>query len=526
MRNSLTRIVVFLSVGFLLISLTGVIYGAEVSEEGKYGGTLTIATPKDVYNLDPGKSNELSSQAVYEQIFDTLVAFDAGLNIIPHVAESWESNDRADVWTFKIREGIKFHDGKSLTAEDVAYSFQRILDSPEAASQKRSKIEMIGNIETPDNYTVVFYLNKSYAPFPGAARQHIVPKHIAQEGDLTKNLVGSGPFKFVEWKRDEYVMLERNENYWLKRPYLEKVVFKPIPDGTVAAMSILVGEVDVVEEVLGQTIPQLNKAPGVSVKTAEGMNYFFIAFKQYGDPYNDVRFRKLVYYSTDMDQLIATIFENNTGVRAYTPAAPGIWPRDLEYMKSIAIKKDHEKAKELFEELIADGKMGRGTPIYMRVNEDPMRMKIGEVIITNLQELGVNAKLEVTEWSAYVEWLLKSGDPGIYIIGTTPAIVDPDAVFHWLFSTEAHQTGIIMGLKKHKADEWLDQARHSTNRQEREELYIKAARWAIEEEVLHIPAYHSNTVIAVRDRVHDLNPSPNNLWWLTTHFANVWVDNK
>jgi len=517
---------ILLLVGLLLIGMTGIIYGEQVSEEEKYGGTLTIAAAKDAYNLDPGRSNDLPSTAVYDQIYDTLVTFDSQLNIIPHVAESWKSNETGDVWTFNIRKDIKFHDGEMLTSDDVAYSFQRILDSPEAASQKKSKIEMIESIETPDNYTVVFNLSAPYAPFPGAARQHIVPKHIAKERDLMKNPVGSGPFKFVEWKRDEHIILERNENYWLKKPYLNRVVFQPIPDGTVAAMSILTGEVDIVEEVLGQTIPNLKRAPGVSVRTAEGMNYYWIGFRQYGDPYNDVRFRKMVYHSTDMDQTIATVFENNTGVRAYTPAAPGTWPRDLEYMKSVALEKDHDKAKELFNELISDGKMQKDTPIYVRVNEDQIRMKIGEVIVTNLQEIGVNAELEVIEWSAYLDWVLRSEDPGIYMLGTTPSIVDPDAVFHWLFSTEGHHGGVILGLDEHKADEWINQARQSVDRAKREELYLKVGRWAMGEKVLHIPGYHRNTVVAVRDRVHDFKASPNNLWWLTNHFANVWVEEK
>jgi len=496
-----------------------------VSASAKSGGALVIATAQDAYILDPGVTNDLASNRICDQIFDTLVAFDEDLNLIPHIATDWYVSEDNLSWTFELREGVKFHDGTELTAEDVLFSFNRILNMTAADTQKRSKIEMIESIEALDDYTVVFHLSNPFAPFPEAARMHILPKHLGDRADFASSPVGSGPFEFVGWERDEQIVLKRNENYWLTRPNLDKVIFKPIPDGIVASMALLTGEVNAVENVLSQTIPQFQKARDVDVLYAEGMNYYWIGFRLYGPPYDDIRFRQMVYYSTNVDEMVESIFEYDTGTRAYGPVAPGLWPRDLDYMKSIAIEKDWDKAKELFNELIADGVMERDTPVYFRVNEDPIRMKIAEIVTTNLQKIGVNAKMEVIEWSAYLDWATKSTDPGIYMLGTTPTIVDPDAIFHWLFSPTGTQGGAILGLGDHKAVPWILEARESADPVLREELYKKTQRWAIEEELLHIPAYHQNVVIAVNNKVHGLKPAPNGMWFIATSFTNVWIDN-
>jgi len=497
------------------------------SDIPKDGGTLTIAVAKDVYTLDPGRTNDLQSQRVYSLIFDTLVTNNKKFQIISSVAESW-SDVGAKEWTFKLKRGIKFTDGTELTSEDVAYSFQRILDVPEAASQKRSKISMIERIETPDKYTVKFYLSFPYAPFLGAAAQHIVPKHVVEsvgEKEFGRKPVGSGPFTLKEWILDDHVTLSRNETYWRAKPHLGQIVFRPIPDPTVAAMAAIAGEVDVVEQLQGSTIDKV-KGAGVDVKIAEGMTYYPVAFRMYGPPYDNVKFRKMVYYSTDMDSAIAVVLPNGTGYRAYTPVILGVWPRDVEHAKSVALKQDKAKAKALFEELIAEGVMTKATPVVFLSNEDSVRVKLFEIMVTNLKEIGVNAQLKVLEYSAWLDSVVKQKVPCICCLGCTAAILDPDAIFNWQFSCGSNLGGNILGLKRSEIDDMLAQARTTTDRGVRETLYKKIEKWVIEENVYHIPAYTLNTVIAVNKRVHGLEPSPDGYWRILIEDTNVWVDPK
>ncbi len=496
------------------------------------GGTLKIAMYADPTTLDPGGANDLPSQKAYNLIFDTLVAFDKNMQLIGHVATTWKPSQESKVWTFTIREGIEFHDGTPLKAEDVAFSFQRILDAPEAASQKRSSIAMIDTIETKGK-DVIFKLKYSFAPFPGTTAQiHIVPKELAKEvgnKNFASHPVGSGPFKFVEWIKDDHITSERNDQYWLKKPNLEKVILRPIPEGTVRAMSLMTGEVDVVGQVSSETIPKLQGVKGVELLTTTGLNYYWLGFRQYGAPYNNLKFRKMVNYAIDMDGAIKTIFPHGNAVRAYGAVPPLIWPNDGEYLKKHCIRQDKAKARKLFEELIAEGVMKRDTKILVSMLKDPERIKLAEILVTNLKEIGLNTELKVNETGAYIQSLVKGKEPFIYSLYTVPKYLDPDAVFSWLFLTGPNGSthgAKILGLRETESriNDAIAKARVISDQAERSKVYVTLQRYILPDRFYHIPAYHRNIVVGKRSTVHDLYPAPNDLFWLVTHFSNVWVE--
>lgn len=499
---------------------------AVVAQEPVAGGTLKITTVKDAIVLDPGRTNDAASSHIYDQIFDTLVTFNSDLDIVPSIAASWEVTEDGARWQFNLRDDVLFHDGSPLTSEDVAFSFQRILDAPEAASQKRSKIAMIDSIETPDATTVVFNLSFPYAPFLGAALQHIVPKQIVEgigEAEFASNPVGSGPFKFHSWTRDEAVVLVANEEYWLKTPNLARVEFRPVPDSTVAALGAIAGETDVVEGLSGQMIERV-RAANVDVQTVAGLNYYWIGFTQYDTPYDNATFRRMVAHAVDLDSAIPVIYPNGAATRALGPVAEGLWPRNVEALEAKTIPYDPDEAKRLFQELQADGVMTAETPVVFHINNDPPRQKVAEYVVNSLQAIGVNAVLKVDEWSVYLGNLIDDEDGQLYILGTVPAIIDPDAVFNWLFSCESNQGGVILGLTCSELDDWLFEARNITDQERRAELYEAVLDVVLFDEVYHIPAYHLTQNIAVNRRVHDLQVSPLGVWNLVTPDANVWVE--
>lgn len=493
----------------------------------KPGGTLVIATKKDAIKLDPGRNNVVESMNVIDQIFDALVVYNSKLEIAPWVAESWTTTPDGKSLTFKIRQGIKFHDGSPLTAEDVAFSFQRILAVPAAISGKRTRIDMIEKITVVDPYTVQIDLKYPFAPFLGGARIHIVPKKIVEavgEEKFANEPVGSGPFKFKSWKRDEAITLVRNDDYWFTKPYLDAVVFKPIPDATVAGMSGIVGEVHVVDGILGQ-LRERAQAAKLTVDQVEGMNYYFIGFTQYAAPYNNVKFRRMVAHSVDLEKAIPSIFQGDA-TRAWGPVAPGVWPRDLETLKAEFPKPDKAKATALFEELISEGVMKRDTPIVFHVNPDPPRQKLAEYVVVSLKEIGVNASLKVSDYTAYSANLNKNHEGQMYILGTIPAVPDPDAVFNWLFSSGSNHGGNILGLKKSEVDDLLMQGRQITDRAKREEIYKQIQRKVILEQLYHIPGYHQNQVRAISPLVHGMKTQPMGGWQLVTGETNVWMESK
>jgi peptide/nickel transport system substrate-binding protein len=258
------------------------------------------------------------------------------------------------------------------------------------------------------------------------------------------------------------------------------------------------------------------------------MNYYWIGFRQYASPYTNVKFRQMVNSAIDMDGIIANVLLNGTGSRAYGVVPPGLWPRDLDFMKANAIQQDKELAKQLFAELIAEGVMTSETEVVFHVNQDAVRELIGEIIVSELQSIGVNAVLKISEWAAYLDAVIKTEEPCMYMLGTTPKIPDPDAVFSWLFSSgEDGSThgSLILGLSEQpEINQLLLEARTTPDQSQREELYKEIQRWAITENAYHIPAFHLSVTMAHSTKVHGLVALPSQIWMLCTETANVWVD--
>src|SRR5262249_1968520 len=150
----------------------------------------------------------------------------------------------------------------------------------------------------------------------------------------------------------------------------------------------------------------------------------------------DLRFRQAVYMATDFDAAIKAIFPPEIGTRIYGPNPPGLWPEDQEFLRSIALKRDPEKAKDLFAQLVAEGVMPKAYKVQVAPPPDDARGRIVEVMVTNLKELGVNAEVMQVDWATYLKLLEQSDQSSIYMLGTTPAIADPDAVNRWLFSQD------------------------------------------------------------------------------------------
>jgi peptide/nickel transport system substrate-binding protein len=498
----------------------------------KMGGTLRIAMYADATSLDPGGANDIPSQKAYNLLYDTLLAFDKNMQLVAHVATAWKPSQESKVWTFTIRQGITFHDGSPLTSEDVAFSYQRILEAPEAASQKKSSIAMIESIEAKGN-EVTFKLKYPFAPFPGTTAQiQIVPKKLAKEvgnKGFASKPVGSGPFKFVEWVKDDHITYERNDPYWLKKPNLERVILRPIPEGTVRAMSLMTGEVDVVDQVSSETIPRLRGAKGVELLATTGLNYYWLGVRQYGPPYNNLKFRQMVYSAIDMDGAIKTIFPNGNAVRAYGAVPPLIWPDDNKFLKDNAIRQDKAKAKKLFEELVSEGVMKQDTKIIVAMPNDPERLKLGEILVTHLKEIGVNAELKVMETGAYIDQAVKGTEPYIYSLFSVPRYLDPDAVFSWLFLSGPNGSthgAKILGLQQAdpKINEPIEKARVISDQAERSRLYAALQRYLMIDRIYHIPAFYRTVMVGKRTEIQDLYPAPNDLFWLVTSFSNVWLD--
>ena len=506
---------------------------AKPTEKPPEAQQLVIGASKDIRSLDPVQHNDADSQYVYDLIHDTVALLDSDFNVTPHLAESWDVSDDGLEYTYHFRKGVKFHDGSELTADDVVFTIERILRNEYPEGRKKEKIEMIDSYQKVDDSTVEIKLKFAYAPFAaGFGVQAIVPKAAVERmGDVEygKAPVGCGPFKYVEWKPNTHVVLEGFDDYWMVKPKLDGITVRPIPENAVAVANLIAGDVDVINDVVSTNIPQLQGAAdkGIEVLNAAGFSYYFLGFRMMKPPFTDLRFRQAVYMSTDWDGAIETILPPELGRRAYGTVPPGLWPRDEEYLKSIALKQDKEKAKALIQELMDEGVMDEETKVTIIPPQDDTRIRLGEILATNLQELGVNAELLIIEWATFPEY--RSGPENIiYMLGTVPAIPDPDANVRWLFSKDSvHGTSlnIVHFAEYPEWDALIKKAQMSQDRGEREQIYRDLVRTMMELRV-HIPLYHRNAIMAMRDYVKDFRPSPLYRWDIVRPWAHVHIEGK
>ena len=504
------------------------------------GGTVTVGVSQTFIDLDPRVANSVYDSYVINSLFDDLIALDPEtLAPIPYVAKSWDVAEDGSSITFYLNEGIKFHNGEDLTAEDVTYTFNWIID-PANGTPNAAQYEWLKEAVTVDNYTVKFINKLEWTPYCPALITEpaaIVPKDTCEEmGPDAFNLapIGSGPYKFVEWITGDHITLERNEDYWLVYPNLDKIVFRPIPNLATMMLELEAGGIDIVDNMPAQDVPRFQADPNVVVLQVPSLSYFHIGFNHSHLPSSDIRFRKACYMSVDFDAAVFSIFQGITGIRAYgcTPAA--LWANDREYLQANAIEEDDEEAKRLFDELKAEGIIPADfeTTIYCPL--DPRRVQLSTILATNLQENGINAQVQPLDWGPLLDLLYRSdADPlgedfEIYVMGwiSTP---DPNAFIYYLFTTENATIGTANNFSWYsnpEVDRLLKEAATvpACDQATREALYVKAQRIVFIEDMADIPGYHYIVTQGVRARVHDYRLNALGDVEFCSPSNNVWVD--
>ncbi len=457
--------------------------------------TLTIAIQDDVSDLDPGFGSTISvNEKVINLIFDGLVEYGEGLSLIPGIAKSWDISEDGTTYTFYLRDGIKFHNGQTLTAEDVKYTYERILD-PEAGSGQLAKVELIDSIAVLDDLTVQFQLQEPYAPFLLSAAFGVVPKDYVEtvgKDHFARNPVGSGPFRLVEWKSGDRLVLKANEDYYLGRPSLDTVVIRPISEPTVQAIELKSGGIDVATNLGVPQLEELKQDSRFEIASAPGDSIHFVGFMDSMPPYDNVDLRKVLYMATPFDQAVPSMY-NNIGVRAYSWISPTLWPDDLEYMKSHALAYNPSEAKKLYDQLVADGVVPRDfvVDVWTAPSSVP-RLKMAEIMVTSLQQIGIKARTQVIEFGTLMD-KMGAEETGVYFFGFG-SDADPDFWLYRWFRSDGS-----LNFSKYAdadVDQWLDAAKATTDQKERGELYKKVLRRALTEDYVHIPfAFLNDTVV-------------------------------
>ena len=499
------------------------------------GGTFTFALAKDAVNMDYIDGDDHSSSIIHHLLYDQLIQFDPVTQIpTAELATSWELAEDGVTLTMHLQEGITFHNGEALTAEDVVYSFDRILDEENASPMRGKFAEWLEDVVAVDETTIqIVHQFPFAASFLYIAELHIVPMDLMEEvGREAFALapVGSGPFVYTEWVKGERLVLDRNDVYWMKTPNLERVVMRPIPELTVQALELETGGIDLMTEMAPADYVRLQTSDDVTLFTASGATYYYIAFNLAKAPFNDIRFRKAVYRSVDLTGAVGAVFQGNTATRAFGSLPESLWASDYDYLReNVALETDLDIARDLISELVDEGVMDKDQEIVIWTPTDDTRRNLGTVMATGMQQAGLTVRVQPTDWGTFIPVLLRDGNPegdwDIIVLGWT-GNSDPDNYMFPMF----HGSNAIIGTTSNLAlyqndavDVLLDAARRASDQSVRETLYVEAQRIVFASYV-QIPGFFKLLINAAGPRVNGYILDPQEYVGLCNQWTNVYVD--
>ncbi|MDC7223766.1 MAG: ABC transporter substrate-binding protein, partial [Spirochaetales bacterium] len=384
------------------------------SSDSKAGGVLVFGRSGDSVGLDPARETDGESFYGSTAVYDTLVEFVPGETAIqPALAESWSFSEDGLTATFKLREGVKFHDGTDFNADAVVYSFERQFKEDHPDHDKgpwkywgyMDMDSIVDAVIAVDDYTVDFKLKKKEAPFIANLAMDfaaiVSPTAAAKYGeDFTNNPVGTGPFKFVSWVKDDSIVFEKNADYWGGEVYLDRLILKVIPDATARWLALQKGEVDVIDFPSPEDLDEMKATEGITVQQQEGLNVGYLALNNEKAPYDNVLVRQAMNYAIDRDEIVAAVY-GEAGKPAKNPLPPTMWSYndDIE-----AYPYDPAKAQELLAE--AGYPDGFETEIWaMPVARpyNPNGKKVAEVMQAQLAKVGITVEIISYEWGTYLD---------------------------------------------------------------------------------------------------------------------------
>lgn len=500
------------------------------AENPKYGGTLIFGRGGDSVGLDPADITDGESTRVTEMIFEGLVGFKGETtDIIPVLATSWKVSKDGKVWTFKLRKGVKFHDGTPFNANAVKFSFDRQFDKNHPYYKygkweyAEFALEPLEKVEVVDDYTVRFILKYPFAPFLANLAMFscaiVSPTAVEKyKADFFKNPVGTGPFKFVEWVQKDKIVLEANTEYWGGRPYLDRLIFRVIPDNSVRWLELQKGSIDAMDGINPDDIPAIKSDPNVVFYQVPALNICYLAMNMEKKPFDNVLVRRAINYAINKKAIVEAFYKG-IGIVAKNPIPPNM----MGYNDKI---KDYEYSPEKAKELLAKAGYPNGfettlwTPPIPRVYI-PQPTKVAEAIQSDLAKVGIKAKIVTYDWGTYLQ-KTRSGEHDMAILGWGSDNGDPDNTIYVLLDKDNAKKGVASNIAFYKNDKLHDiliKAQQVTSVSARKRLY-EAAQEIIKLDAPWVTIAHTSAIAAARKYVKNFSVPPIG----AIKFTRVWLD--
>jgi len=484
-----------------------------------YGDAIVEGSIGDVSGFLTAVTSDSASHTAAGYVFNGLVRYDRNLKLEGELAESWEVSPDGRKITFHLRKGVMWHDGKPFTSGDVMFTYRRMID-PNTPTAYAEDFKQVTRASNPDPYTFVVEYEKPFAPALASWGMHILPKHLLEmypdisRSPLNKKPVGTGPFRFVEWKTGEKTVFEANPDYFEGRPYLSRVITRVIPDPATMFLELKSGGIDMMGLTPIQYTRQTNTEEfrrSFNKYRYLSFGYTYLGFRLSHPLFSDRRVRQAFAYAIDKKEIIDGVLFG-LGQEATGPYKPGTWAHNPDVKR---YPHDPERAKALLAEagwkdaggegvLEKGGRKFAFTVLTNAGNES--RAKTAAIIQQNLAAVGIRMEIRTLEWSAFINEFVDKRNFDAVILGWSIS-QDPDQYDIWSSKKTGPKELNFVGFADAEVDRLLEEGRRTFDIEKRKKAYFRIQEILAEEQP-YVFLYYPDSLPVVQKRIHGIEPAP------------------
>jgi peptide/nickel transport system substrate-binding protein len=489
------------------------------SGEPAYGDAIINGSIGDVSGFLTAVTSDSASHGAAAYVFNGLVRYDKDLRLEGELAESWEVSPDGKRIVFHLRKDVTWHDGKPFTSDDVMFTYEKMIDpnTPTAYAEHFRQVKRAAN---PDPHTFIVEYEEPFAPALASWGMHILPKHLLEEypdisrSPLNKRPVGTGPYKFVEWKTGARTVFDANPDYFEGRPYISRVVTRVIPDPATQFLELKSGGVDMMNLTPLQYARQTNTAAferSFNRYRYLSFAYTYLGFRLSHPFFEDKRVRQAIAHAINKQEIIDGVLLG-LGAEATGPYKPGTWAHNPAVRR---YPYDPGKAKALLAEagwkhadrgglLEKDGRPFAFTVLTNAGNES--RAKTAAIIQQNLAAVGIRMDIRTLEWAAFINEFVDKRKFDAVILGWGIS-QDPDQYNIWHSSKTGTKELNFVGYRNEEVDRLLEEGRRTFDIEKRRAAYRRFQEILAEEQP-YVFLYYPDALPVVHKRFRGIEPAP------------------
>ena len=515
------RLSVFLAAFFLSACLNA--YAQE------HGDAFIDGSIADARTLLPILASDSASAGVCGLIFNGLVKYDKDINLVGDLAESWEIQDGGLTVVFHLRKGVRWHDGRPFSAADVEFTYKKLVD-PSVRTPYSGDFERVKSCEVVDDYTVRVTYKEPFAPGLASWGMAIMPKHILEKEDLNMSAfarrpVGTGPYRFKAWKTQEKIELVSNPDYFEHQPFIDRVVYRVIPDEATMFLEVETQGVDSA----GLTPLQFKRQTDTPFFKKyyrkfqlPSFGYTYMGYNLRSPLFNDKRVRQALNYAVDKQEILNIVLLGY-GRECTGPFLPESWSFNAQVQPA---EFNPEKARRLLGEagwsyrqgggLEKEGRKFEFTLITNQGNDE--RLKVAQIIQRRLKDIGIEVKIKVVEWSVFLTEYIDKHNFDAVLLGWSLGR-EPDNYDIWHSSKTKEGEFNFIGYNNPEVDSLLVEARRTFDQEKRKSCYQQIHRILYEEQP-YMFLYVPQSLSALHTRFQGVKPAPIGIGY---NFIDWWV---